>query len=542
MNRKRTRTCRLSLEPLEDRCLLSAGALDPAFGAGGVVLTATGVHTYGRGVAVQTDGKIVVAGTAVQTGDNYYFALARYNADGSLDTSFGSGGKATTDFSPNADGGTCLALQNDGKIVVAGYTEPNINHYEDVALARYNADGSLDTSFGTAGKVINSFGLQDDRATGVAIQTDGKIVVVVDGTGEFVVARYNADGSPDAGFGGGSKVVTSFGHSYDSPTVVVLQGDGKIVVAGATRRDGNTGSNFALARYNANGSLDTSFDKNGMVITDFSRGDDTAWSVGIQSDGKIVAGGSATIGTDPDFALARYLTNGTLDTSFGTQGKVTTDFGTRLNGDAIHGIVLQPDGKIVAAGETMSGIDTALARYNANGTLDTSFGTGGKVVADFGGDDKARGVALQSDGKIVIAGEAVPLANYECLVARFLGDSAALVATSSSARSVSQRLTLKEANPLLGVPIARWQPAGADTSILGALDIHIADLGGTALGLLTVLEHEIGHLLGKEHEASGVMIDTLSAGVRRTPGGNSATDWLGAVDLLFTEASWKKRT
>ena len=225
-------------------------------------------------------------------------------------------------------------------------------------------------------------------------------------------AAQAASGALDATFGIGGKVTTDFAGDSDEARGVVLQPDGKIVAAGAANtegsRDRGSGGDFALARYNPNGALDATFGTGGKVTTDFNGDDDAAFGVVLQPDGKIVAAGAAkTSYRGQDFALARYNPNGTLDATFGTGGKVTTDF----NGDddAAFGVVLQPDGKIVAAGAAKTsyrGQDFALARYNPNGTLDATFGTGGKVTTDFNGDDAAFGVVLQPDGKIVAAGAA----------------------------------------------------------------------------------------------------------------------------------------
>ncbi len=227
-----------------------------------------------------------------------------------------------------------------------------------------------------------------DIANAVVLQSDGKIVAVGQDSSDFALARYNADGSLDSSFGTGGKVTTDFGGS-DAALAAVLQPDGKIVAVGTSAAD------FALARYNTDGSLDTSFGTGGKVTTDFG-GTDQAWAAVLQPDGKIVAAGLASA----DFALARYNTNGSLDTSFGTGGKVTTSF---EGSDQARAVVLQPDGKIVAVGWD-NGVEFALARYNTDGLLDSSFGTGGKVTTDFGGSDAALAAVLQSDGKIVAVG------------------------------------------------------------------------------------------------------------------------------------------
>ncbi len=272
------------------------------------------------------------------------------------------------------------------------------------------ASGALDGTFGTGGKVTTDFAGDMDEAHGVVVQADGKFVAAgvakTSRSQDFALARYNPDGTLDGTFGTGGKVTTDFNGGDDAAFAVVLQPDGKIVAAGVAKT--SRSQDFALARYNPNGSLDGTFGTGGKVTTDFAGDDDAAFAVALQPDGKIVAAGGAKASyRSQDFALARYNPNGGLDTTFGTGGKVTTDFAGDT--DEAHGVVVQLDGKIVAAGvaNTSRAQDFALARYNPDGGLDTTFGTGGKVTTDFaGGDDAAFAVALQPDGKIVAAGGA----------------------------------------------------------------------------------------------------------------------------------------
>ena len=304
-----------------------------------------------------------------------------------------------------------MAIQNDGKIVVVGFAHGS-SYDSAFAIARYNPNGTLDRSFSGNGRKKTYF-FGSDHATGVAIQDDGKIVVVGDAVdsftpaGAFAVARYNPNGSPDRSFSGDGKQTTSF-PDYAGANAVALQDDGKIVVAGSDQ-ELNQGSlgydyHFALARYNPNGSLDPSFSGDGKQTTDFGRltTRPTAWR------SRMTAGSSRLgQGGNSHFALARYDPNGSLDPTFSGDGKVTTGFGFGPD-DAANGIAVLGDGKIVAAGRTSGGAtssDFALARYNPNGTLDTSFSGNGKQTTGFGGDDAANAVALDADGKIVAVGQ-----------------------------------------------------------------------------------------------------------------------------------------
>ena len=385
---------------------LADGQLDSTFGTGGVATTdlGGGATGYAYGITVQSDSKIVVVGsTSTNNGD---FLVIRYNADGTLDTSFDTDGKVSTDFSGAANEAYAVVMQSDGKIVVAGWSGSNM------ALARYNTDGSLDTGFDTDGKVTTDFGGYNDFAWRVAIQSDGKIVAAGGAdnggsNGYFALARYNTDGSLDTGFGTGGKVTTDFSAGWDAICGLAIRSDGKLVVGGYA---GNgTNNDFAVVRYNADGSLDTSFDTDGKATTDFGN-DETATDVAILSDGKTVAAGFANSGARPDFAVARYNADGSLDTSFSTDGKTTTAFGG--GSDTGESVAVQSDGKVVVGATTYSmgstQLDFAVVRYNADGSLDTSFGTGGKAVVDFEGyDDTVTRVAIQSNGKILVAGSAV---------------------------------------------------------------------------------------------------------------------------------------
>ncbi len=397
--------------------LAAPGDLDPTFGTGGVVTTDFGSTSDGaQSVAIQADGKIVAAGrTGIFALSD--FALARYNTNGTLDTSFGTGGRVTTNLLGFDDSVAAVVIQPDGKIVVVG--EVFGIGTDDFGLARYNPNGTLDTSFGTGGGVFTDFASGDDFGFAVALQTDGKIIAAGTAfngaTNDFALARYNANGTLDTSFGTGGIVTTDFASGGDSALGVAIQPDGRIVAVGL----GGTGLlDFVLARYNANGTLDTSFGTGGLVTTDFSPGFGRAHAVAIQGDGKIVVAGAS--GGGITFTVGRYNSNGSIDTTFGTAGTgiVTTDFGFDL-GESAEAVVLQADGKIVAAGAGVNFFASngfLLARYNPNGSLDTSFGIGGQVST--GPDGLASSVALQADGKIVAAGTDLD----DFVLVRYLGD------------------------------------------------------------------------------------------------------------------------
>jgi uncharacterized delta-60 repeat protein len=382
----------------------SNGTLDNSFASNGTVVTQVSTsEDYINSMALQPDGKIVVAG---YSGDgSSSFTLARYAINGTLDNTFGSNGTVTTRAGTADAEIYSIAFQNDGKIVAAGFSRNNSNY--DFAIARYNTNGSLDNTFGTNGIITTPALLQDDYLYSVAVQNDGKIVAAgsTENTSnvDFVLARYNTNGTLDNTFGGDGIIVTQIGSSDDFASSLVIQSDEKIVVGG-TARIGST-DDFAVARYNTSGALDVTFGTNGIVTTPIGSSNDGLRSVILQSDGKIIAAGFSWNGSNYDFALVRYTTAGVPDISFGINGIVTTQMGSF--GDYINSVMVQSDGKIVAAGYTFNGNENefALARYQSNGFLDDTFGTNGKVMTSFGNlNAYIYSAAIQSDGKIVVGG------------------------------------------------------------------------------------------------------------------------------------------
>ena len=399
------------------------GNLDPTFGTGGIVVSTGGdVNTleFAYATAIQTDGKIVVVGYGAG-GSTWDLAVARYNTNGSLDTSFGSRGVVLTDISSGAEYASSVAIQTDGKIVVTGYTY--FGYY--FVVVRYNPNGSLDTTFNGTGKVITPIDNAYSFARSVAIQADGKIVVAgnsgnssdPDLNHPFTLVRYNTNGSLDTSFAHDGIVTTWVDSSYGAAYAVAIQADGKIVAAG------NCCSNdLAVVRYNADGSLDTTFNGTGKVTTPGSG----AWSVAIQADGKIlIASGPLTTSEN---RLVRYNANGTLDTSFNATGIVAV-------GISVNSAVVQADGKIVAAGSAANnqGGDFAAARFNPNGSPDTTFDFDGIVTTpvNVNASDFAAAVAIQADGKIVLAGSADSGFNhyFDFALVRYQGGSNANIRT-----------------------------------------------------------------------------------------------------------------
>src|SRR5262245_48886239 len=320
-------------------------------------------------------------------------AATQLSAD-QLDPTFGSAGKVLTDVSGGYDELRALAIQPDGRIVAAGVTGTVPNR--DFALARYNADGTLDRSFGVNGTVITDFRRGDDTAWALSLQSDGKIIVAGGSDGDFAVARYKANGTLDDRFGDSGKATLDLGGD-DRALAVAIQGDGKILAAGTA-----VGRHFAIARFETDGSPDVTFGRNGRLVTGFSEETGAAFAVAAGSGGKIVAAGSTGAFPAERFAVAQYTADGTLDDEFGAGGKPVVDFGRSAGA---HGLAFQ-DGAIVVSGymDRGSSRDGVFARLTAAGALDPSFGVGGRVFSDFGGRNFASAVMLQSDGRCIVAG------------------------------------------------------------------------------------------------------------------------------------------
>ena len=411
--------------------LLTTGALDMGFGTGGQVSTDfNGRMDLPYDMTLQKDGKILIAGDAVNTSNNVDFALSRFTLDGSLDASFGRGGKIAADLMRgSSEFGKAVVLQSSGKILVGGHGIVG-KHNRDFALARFIADwwvqDAVDPDFGDAGRVITPLG-NDEEAEALALDATARILVAGskarDMSRDFVLARYLPTGAPDASFGaaGSGTQLTDFNGGDDRAYALARQPDGTIVLAGSC---GNgTKDDFALARYLEGGTLDPGFGNGGRVTTTIGTGNDRAYAVTRLTDGKLLVGGAS--GNSQDFALARYQVDGSLDTGFDTDGKVITSLGT--GDDYVQALAIQADDKILAAGGSWTGghWDFALTRYLANGTLDTNFGTGGKVITALSpGDDAATALAVQADGKILVAGWSWVGPQGQLMLARYQANGA----------------------------------------------------------------------------------------------------------------------
>ena len=386
--------------------LISSGSLDATFGGDGSTSTAIGTAwDQARGIAIQSDGRYVVAGWSDMGGGNNVFAVVRFNVDGSLDPSFSGDGKQTTGIA-GADEAYGVAIQPDGKIVVAG--ESNVGASGDFAILRYDTTGSLDTSFSGDGIQITSLSSTEDAAAAIAIQSDGKILAAGKSGNNFAIVRYDATGALDPTFDVDGKFTGSFGSSTSVANAIAIQADGKIVVAGYGWS--GTSLDFGVARLSPAGSLDTTFSGDGKILVSIDAGFafESINAVCIQSDGKILLAGR-TAGTGAgdtyDAVLIRLDANGGLDNSFGGgDGIAILDLS---DWDELNSVIVQADGKILAAGKDQLGFGEALiARFNIDGTLDTSFSSDGVFSTAFGsGTSTIYALAMAPSGQVAAAGD-----------------------------------------------------------------------------------------------------------------------------------------
>jgi uncharacterized delta-60 repeat protein len=434
------------VDALEPRRLFVAGANDTSFSGDGVLTHSFGSSQDGIDSIVQPDGKVVVVGdtAAVSGGDKDAF-IARYNANGTVDTGFGGGdGVFTFNFGGTDDIATAVVRQSDGKLVVAGFTGDSSQ--ADFFVARFTTAGALDTAFSADGKVQVDFSSGLDAATGVAIDSSNRILVVgttaglsIPGAG-VAIARLTSSGSLDTSFSGDGRAVDADNALTDGTGIaagrMVLDSSGRIVVA-ITRFNVSiglsgitvTGSDMGVARYNTNGSADTSFSSDGKAFVGFNRTVELGTSVAIDSrTGKIVLGGTTANGTAAfgaslpsglgnfkaatraNFAISRFTTGGALDSKFSGDGKIQVDFGATLL-DGCSDIVCDADGRITASGGSQirkKAADFSVCRITPGGGIDSSFDGDGMRVIDLGGSDGSFGMTIQTDGRTILVGHTKP--------------------------------------------------------------------------------------------------------------------------------------
>ncbi len=397
------------------------GALDADFDGDGMVpVTATSESSRdnAQDIIVQADSKIVVVGYS-DKGTDIDVAIVRLHPDGSLDNSFSVDGRTTLDLGSN-EHGYSVALQTDQKILIGG-TALGMDGVQFLII-RYNADGTLDNSFGINGHITTDFTGGNNQARKIHYLAEGKILITgysfngVDS--DFAAAQYNADGTPDLTYGVDGKIRIDI-HNGDQSESSLIQEDGKLILWGHTSPGPKT--DFAVIRLNIDGTLDDSFGDKGIVITPFSDGNEYAYSVVLQPDGKIVGVGYSESDVDQLLAVVRYHPDGSLDNSFGTNGQASHFVGDSY--DNPNAATIQSDGKIVVTGTTSgdSGDDATLVRLLSNGSLDNTFGDNGIVITDFFGfSNQSTGITIQPDLRILVCGFVSSTFNRDFLIARYL--------------------------------------------------------------------------------------------------------------------------
>jgi uncharacterized delta-60 repeat protein len=392
----------------------SDGRIDSSYGKNGF---SAFVNMNQPTAAIQQDGKIILAGST--SGVNSDFMIARINSNGKLDETFGNAGVSITDGGSDNDALNSVVVANDGKIIAGGQSYRN--GISQFALIRYNSNGTPDPTFGTNAIVITNFG-NSANINALTLDSNNNIIAAgnfFDGTkGNFALAMYKGDGTLDSGFNVDGQLVSNFGNS-DNAIALTVQNNGRIVVGGYYT-DASSNSHFEIVRYTSAGLLDPSFNGTGLATVNFGNAQDFLSAIEIQNNGKIIAGGYTYVNGSTNLALARLTSEGTLDLSFGNAGLVTTDIDSSM--DILNCLLLQPDGKIIAGGlsEIGSNQDFIITRYAVNGILDDKFGAAGKLIGYY--PEKEIGYSegmLQPDGKIIVSGQTYDGVTVQNFLSRF---------------------------------------------------------------------------------------------------------------------------
>ena len=401
----------------------ASGKMDLSFnGSGFVNLTLGSGNAFGRALAIQADARILLGGY-FHNGNNFDFAVTRFFEDGTLDTAFGEGGQAITPVSAGDDYGLCMAIQRDGKFLLAGYTETSGDRA--IAVVRYLSSGLIDETFGSRGKQTIQAGQTRSTAWSIAVTEDDKILLAgwadEGGRDVFVTIRLNENGGLDTTFASDGKSITAVGSVSSSGRGLAIQSDGKIIVGGFATIEGSV--DFVVVRYDSNGLIDTTFADSGVSVIPFGvASTDYAYTILIQAGSKIVVAGSSLTDGKNDFAMARLDENGQLDLEFGVEGKTLLDFSG--DNDFALKAAAQVDEKLILVGSArvQGASNIAVARFNSDGTPDLTFGNEGKVTTPVSPTSNASwDVAVTPNGRILVAGWSQASAQYQMTLLRYVG-------------------------------------------------------------------------------------------------------------------------
>ncbi len=474
--------------------------MNPNFGVGGVVRQSTPLVTT-NAAAEQSDGKTIAVGQVNGSNGTIDFGVIRFNADGSLDTTFGPSGSGavTTDFNGGNDEPIAVSIQPDGKIIVAGtsYNAANPNDSSFV-LARYNSDGSLDASFGNGGLVVTRFaaqgGTQSDVAESMTVSSAGLIAVCgrsnASGTADFAVAVYASNGTLDTAFGGTGQALTDFLGGDDSAYGIGFDPrNGDIVTVGSAGNPSTGQTEFAAVRFLPSGSLDPKFGKAGKVVTSISGGDDEAYAVAISSKGLIVATGetsTASGGAASQPATVMYTSSGVLDRAFGVGGIATTPLGQPGVGNEVQ---INPGGSVLIAGGTTpslssvnpSDIEVDIVQYTAKGRLDPAFAGGQPLILDLGGANP--GLARPFMPAVTQGQAAADLLSQQHAIVQSLGNLVVVANTGSQTAIAEVVAGGADLNDALQTSFAALVPDDAK----GSARVTVTNSGDqTALGTVAI--------------------------------------------------------
>lgn len=429
-------------------------------GTGRVTTDFTNSSDYLRELAIQRDGKIVAGGYGI-VGSNHFFEVARYTRAGALDPTFGSGGKVITDFGAGNDLGLDMALSKTGAVVMVGHVQKNADY--DTGIVRYTAAGALDKTFGSGGKVVLDLAaLQgnpggNDNPEAVVIQPDGKIVVtgivnVTPSTYHLFVARFNPSGSIDTSFGTSGMTVVATPDTGSYGVSVALSPQGKILVLGQLIAIAAGPSNIAVVRLNANGTPDTSFDGDGTAVVAFENVD-YAKSMELDPSGKVYVVGAKVVSSHFLPAIARLNVEGSLDASYGTGGR--TSFSTGAIDDELQDSVLLPDGDLLVVGRRLASDkwSTFITRLDPDGNLDSSLDEDGMIIPPVNIDGPSSVTRHPISGKWVVGGSTMGAGgNDDFAVVRLMGSDVGVTAPTVPLRG---GLTGNSLATLLDLPVAK---------------------------------------------------------------------------------------
>ena len=474
-----------------------SGVLDTSFGNNGIVTTVIdGSYNLAHTSVVQADGKILIAGEAGEPSP-MKVAIARYNTDGTLDNSFGNSGTLLVQVGPARSYARNIALQDDGKIVIGAYTYDDVA--ADFAVVRLLADGTLDTSFGNDGITIADGG-SHDIVDAMVLLNDGKILLAGNNYTDFLAARFSTDGSLDMSFGVNGWAAIGFDSSDSQVKDVALQNDGKILLSGYSYNYSTGVNSMATARINADGTLDQTFGTGGKININSGNDEDYAVAIAVQPDGKIVMGGYTYVGNNPlryDFVAVRLNPDATYDSTYANNGIAITRVLENSQNYAEQ-MVLQPDGKIILAGyaAVTDNFNLAMVRLDTAGNVDTTFGVDGKVSTDINTrPDFGKAITLQPDTKIILTGYSyAPSGIGEIVVARYEN----IILTTNEHQDIEFQLYPNPANEQITIEFGNYSTK-YQVEILDILGRKVFHSEIQGMGVINTATLSLGTYLVKIH-------------------------------------------